>query len=238
LEKQLYLWRGKFLPLFFLSMKFLFTVLFVITCFIRVEGQNAFQGPYYVKAHAYIGGPSLAKTLFKFSGSLKEKITYENTPLFGGNVEAYVFNWLTVGAEFTYRHSDISYEITDSTLFQEFDEKLGLDLTDLTGINPLGKYTLDLQRLRILAKATAHVIPNAERSDLFVCLGLGYNGLNYKLTKDDQVIDFTEKIPKLSLPVAFRLSLGYSYYFIPNLGITGEIGVGGPLLTIGLSGRF
>lgn len=219
-------------------MKSLIAILFIFSFVLTVNAQGTFTGDNRIKVHAYIGGPSLSKTLFKFSGELKEKISYTNTPLFGGNLEIYLSNWFSLGAELNYRNSRIGYEIVDSTLFQEFKDKLGIDLNELSDVDILGKYTLEFQRLRILAKATAHFLPEAEHSDLFFSIGFGYNGLNYQLMKEGKEIGFSEKIPRLSLPVSFRASLGYSYYFIPNLAITGEFGVISPLLTIGLSGRF
>lgn len=97
---------------------------------------------------------------------------------------------------------------------------------------------LDLPRLRILGKVNAHVLSNSEKSDLYFTLGLGYNGFNPKLSKDHNEFGFSEKIPNLSLPIALRLSVGYTYYFINNVGVTGEIGVGAPIFSIGISGRF
>ena len=40
------------------------------------------------------------------------------------------------------------------------------------------------------------------------------------------------------LPVAFRLGIGLRYYFIENLGVCVEAGIGGPLVQAGLSEKF
>lgn len=202
------------------------------------QGTEAFKADYIIRAQAFVGGPSISKQIFNLSSSFQDKVTYESIPLVGFKVETYVYPWLSVGVEGTFKRSTISYEVSDSTLLQELDEKLGISVEDLVGVDPFGIYKLDLPRLRILAKANAHLIPNSEKSDLYLSLGLGLNKLTPRLTKNDQELDFSNAIPKLSLPVAFRLSIGYSYYFIPNVGIMGEIGIGGPLLSIGLTGRF
>jgi len=214
----------------------LFILLFSSNTF--AQGQEAFNTNYLIRIQAFIGGPSISKQIFNLSSNFQDKVAYEDIPLFGFKIETYVYNWLSVGVEGTFRKSTISYEVSDSSLFEELDEKLGISVQDLVGVDPFGIYKLDLPRLRLLAKANAHLIPNSEKSDLYISLGLGMNKLTPQLTKNNQELDFSNDIPKLSLPIAFRLSLGYSYYFIPNVGLMGEIGIGGPLLSIGLTGRF
>jgi hypothetical protein len=199
---------------------------------------TAFSGDHLVRVQAFIGGPSISSKILKLSSNFDDKIQFNDIPLVGGKIEAYIYPWLSAGVECTYRSTTISYEISDSTLFAELDEKLGISTQDLLAVNPFGIYKLDLPRLRILGKVNAHVLPNSEKSDLCFSLGLGYNGLNPKLSKDNSELEFSEKIPNLSLPIAFRLSAGYTYYFINNLGVTGEIGIGAPIFSIGLSGRF
>lgn len=218
------------------------TLFTLIVCFVNVglsqNERTAFSGDHLVRVQVFIGGPSISSKILKLSSNFDDKIQFTDIPLVGGKVETFIYPWMSVGIECTFRSSTISYEITDSTLFAELDEKLGISTQDLLGVNPFGIYKLGLPRLRILGKVNAHVLPNSEKSDLYFSLGLGYNGLNPKLSKDDNEFGFSEKIPNLSLPIAFRLSAGYTYYFINNLGVTGEIGVGAPIFSIGISGRF
>lgn len=106
-------------------MKYL-SLLFFITCFGNFgfsQGENAvFSGEHIVRMHAFIGGPSISRRILKLSSNFDDKIQFTDIPLVGGKVETYIYRWLSVGIECTFRSTTISYEITDSTLFTELDE--------------------------------------------------------------------------------------------------------------------
>jgi hypothetical protein len=99
-------------------------------------------------------------------------------------------------------------------------------------------YSLTNPRPRFLARVDYH-FGNSEIVDFYGAAGLGYSGSRYKLVTDDPVFTLANyALREIRLPVAFRLAFGTKIYFIKNFGATAEIGLGGPLLTVGLSGKF
>ena len=205
---------------------------------VNAQGNESFERNYFVHGQVYVGGPAWARKIYNFSTKFQDVISFSGTPTIGGNAQFFFYDWLSAGVEVTYRRTTLSYDVTDSTLYNELEDKLGIRIEDYTNFNPFGTYNLDLKRLRVLAKVNFHFLPDAKHSDFYLNLGVGYNGLLTKFSKDGASVPFVNKVPNLSLPVSFRLGLGYSYYFINNLGVTAEVGLGGPLFSIGLSGRF
>lgn len=58
------------------------------------------------------------------------------------------------------------------------------------------------------------------------------------LTIESDDIGFNNDKVKFSgslLPISMRLCTGIRYYFTPNIGLNAEIGVGGPIVSGGLS---
>ena len=142
---------------------------------------------------------------------------------FGAKASYMVTDHVGIGLDFYYASSGVSY--TDS------------------GIDSIGtpynySYHLTNPRPRFLARVDYH-FGNSEIVDFYGAAGLGYSGSRYKLVTDDPVFTLANyALREIRLPVAFRLAFGTKIYFVKNFGATAEIGLGGPLLTVGLSGKF
>ena len=63
-------------------------------------------------------------------------------------------------------------------------------------------------------------------------------------TQEDLFIVQTNQMLKsivlqvLLIPVSARIALGMRYYFNNNIGINSELGIGGPMLSVGVSVRL
>lgn len=189
-----------------------------------------------VRIQIYTGGPSILKLAYNFSKSFQDNVTFTGKPLIGVEGGFRILDWLSVGADFSYRYGELNMDINDSTNYAYIKDKWGINDTLIP--NPFGHYKLEVPRFRILLQATAHVLKPDSPSDLYVQLGFGYNNVNPRLTLNNTEIQYFNKIGSFSLPVAYRLSLGYAYHFGNRVGVFGELGIGGPIFSTGLSMRF
>ena len=100
-------------------------------------------------------------------------------------------------------------------------------------------YHVNIQQFRILSKFNAHFIFN-KYFDWYFGAGLGYNHTEVLLTSNDPKIKSrqNEEFPFMTHPIFGRVDVGGRYYFIKNLGIGFEVGLGGPLFSVGLSARI
>ena len=100
---------------------------------------------------------------------------------------------------------------------------------------------LNINRTRIYPRLAAHF--GRERLDVYamVSLGVAFWNADYKI--EQRLSSDYDDLPALrlkpgSLIAAFRSSLGFRYMLFRNVGINGDLGLGGPFYTIGLSARI
>lgn len=100
------------------------------------------------------------------------------------------------------------------------------------------KYSM--RRLRVQARFNYHFEVTNPNLDVYMGLGVGTNNRfrSYKVDGGDS--EFNESGLKnfTLIPVSMRLAAGMRYYFNQNIGINTELGIGGPLVSAGLSVRF
>ncbi|MEI8203462.1 MAG: outer membrane beta-barrel protein [Bacteroidota bacterium] len=122
---------------------------------------------------------------------------------------------------------------------------LGLNLfyasTSLKWSDATYNYKTTVTRFRAAVTANWHFSPTPD-FDPYVMVHLGYANFNY--TFDQTSIN--DSIPaihpkpdlKFMLPVAMRIGIGARYFFTKNIGINAEVGLGGVVLTGGVSLKF
>jgi len=208
---------------------------FLIFFLLLMAFSSLSQVQYPFRVQVYTGGPSLLKLAFKFSGQFQDKVTYDGQPGLGAEL-GYRFNrWFSAGLDFNYRYGQLDMDVTESEFFQELDEKWGIDL----GVyDPFGHYTMKIPRYRFTLLGNVHLLQEEIPSDLYFSMGIGYNYTAARLYLDGKEIKYEEKLGTISLPVAYRMSLGYAYHFGNVIGLFGEVGLGGPLFSAGITVRF
>ena len=181
----------------------------------QVEEGNIIIDPYY-------GYPNIGKSLM--SASINEDAVNTKAtgigPL-GLRVEYMLADNLGLGLDFIYNSAGITgdYNSTDS---------LGNSVT----------YTdkASMQRIRVLLRFNYHFV-QTDALDAYIGGGAGYNTRIWKYESTDPDFDEPSATGSL-LPVAFRAALGARYYFTDNIGLNAEIGLGGPVLSGGISLKF
>lgn len=89
------------------------------------------------------------------------------------------------------------------------------------------------RRFRFQVRANYHFVQE-EAFDAYVGFGAGTNIRTAGFLTDYPNYD-DESISGALLPVSARIALGTRYYFTDNIGLNFEIGIGGPILSAGLS---
>ncbi|MBI9069536.1 MAG: hypothetical protein JEZ09_19725 [Salinivirgaceae bacterium] len=124
-----------------------------------------------------------------------------------------------VGARFEYRAAEkLSLGLDVNYRVFEFSQ----DYEDMDNVVYSSKYTSE--QLRVMARMNFHFI-NEEHLDYYMGWGVGYKySVKDFSSNDDSNIEV--EWPNI-FPVAFRVSTGVRYFFTENLGLHGEVGIGG-----------
>jgi hypothetical protein len=128
---------------------------------------------------------------------------------------------------------EISYE---STHIQWKENEMG-NVVDSTNNAYTYTYNLQATRIRMLVKLYYHFLVR-EHSDWYLGFGLGYNHVPVKLYTNAPYARDHDIPSGCFMPVSARTNVGYNHFFTKNLGINAEVGIGGPLISIGITAKF
>jgi hypothetical protein len=172
---------------------------------------------------AYYGFPNLYASVFK---ALVSQGGYTNAKVssfgpVGGKVEYILTEKFGMGAEFNYS----SIKITES-----------LNTTDGNGNPVTYHFTFASPAFRAMVGFNFHFV-NTDKIDVYGAVKTGYYSRTFSFSSDEP--GYRGLTVNNYFPVAFRLETGMRYFFIPNLGVHLNIGLGGgPIIAAGLSGKF
>jgi Outer membrane protein beta-barrel domain len=188
-----------------------------------IQAQTMHKGNFVIDG--YYGFPNLTTSALK----LLVREVYDSPDLvakgigpFGGRAQYMVTDELGLGLDVYYAKSSVEFTT---------------QYTDTIVGTQTFKVQLDNPRPRFLFRADYHFL-NSENVDFYAALGLGVNAAHFKFTTQDPIFNKNSLTLPGIIPVAFRLAIGTKVYPVPFLGIGAELGIGGPLLTVGLTGRF
>ena len=180
---------------------------------------------------AYYGYPYLAgkyvKDVADNNYSNNGDLQVSNLNHMGGKCEYMLNKMLGLGLEYSFaavtgKYSEVSNVYQNGTY-----------------VNQIQHYTARMTKQRFLAKINIH-FATSKYLDPYATAGLGYKVA--LVTSDnpndqDEVYNVNHSFLNV-VPVAFRLGIGLRYFFIKNVGICAEAGIGGPLIQGGLCGKF
>ncbi len=92
------------------------------------------------------------------------------------------------------------------------------------------------RRYRVQLRANYHFV-QTDALDAYVGFGAGTNIRSIGVTSDYPNFD-DDSITGALIPVSFRVALGSRFYFTDNIGMNVELGLGGPVVSAGLSFKF
>ena len=178
---------------------------------------------------AFYGYPYMVgKYINTAVSSSGENIDVTNLNHVGGKVEYMINNVIGLGIEYTYASVTAKY-VGSYTVYN--NSTGGYDYQ-------YNNYTFGINKQRILAKVNIH-FATSKYLDPYATAGVGYKQTNVYSNDINNQSNVNEVNNALNIiPVAFRMGIGMRYYFIKNMGISVEAGIGGPLIQAGLSGKF
>lgn len=195
----------------------------------KAESENCVRKGKFI-IDAYYGYPYVVgkyiNTIVSESGSGSIDVT--NLNHLGGKFEYMLNDMIGLGFEYTYASVTAKYVETHSVYNSSTNQYE--DQNDL--------YTLGINKQRMLAKINIH-FATSKYLDPYATGGIGYKQTNVYSNNinDQEAVNEVHNVLNI-VPVAFRLGIGMRYYFIKNLGIGIEAGIGGPAIQFGISGKF
>ena len=203
-------------------LKYLVFFLFLFTKF-TVSSQISFTSNQVIEP--YLGFPNLGRFSLEF---FSDSINKENKEFSGlapsGLRYSYMLNdVISLGVDVIYN----SISENSSTVKTIFMNNEWLTQTNFM--------TIKLQRLRLHARINFHFPVSSAMSDSYLGLGFGTNSKWKKTIMNGNNIEELSGRKAVLFPFSLRVCYGYRYYFNYNWGIQGEVGLGGPLLSVGLS---
>ncbi|MCH2225378.1 MAG: porin family protein [Crocinitomicaceae bacterium] len=182
-----------------------------------VEQGNIIIDPYY-------GFPNFGKSLTE---QLSEGISEVNISGYGPaglRVEYMVGERFGIGVDAIFNGFSVEGTSTDST----FNATTGT--YDVTSNSVKTKAS----RVRVHARFNYHFDISSPDLDVYIGFGAGTNNRFYKYYENGSETEDASTTITL-LPVSFRFASGMRYYFTDNIGLNAEIGLGGPVVSAGLS---
>jgi hypothetical protein len=168
----------------------------------------------------YLGFPNFLipslKSAYELADQKKEQLNIRASVPVGINAFYMINDNLALGGEVSYESAKIKW--------RENETFFGTDSTPVTH-----NYLLNATRIRLLAIANYHFIIK-KRSDWYFAFGLGYN-YNPISLETDAMSSFNDS--PCFFPLTAKTKMGCNYYLTKNLAINAEVGIGGPLLSIG-----
>lgn len=177
---------------------------------------------------AYYGFPYLLGSYIKkIANTNFSDVQVTNFNHLGGKFEYMLNNTIGLGIEYTYASVVAKYTETQ-TVYQN-------------GANTsvINNYTAKIIKQRMLAKISIH-FATTKHLDPYTSFGLGYkNSLvsSDNMNNQAEVDEFNKSYLNL-IPIAIRAGIGLRYYFLDNFGLCAEAGIGGPIVQVGLTGKF
>lgn len=188
---------------------------------------NIVNDPYYGFPNYTSLFPGLKSSIL---GAVKDDENISNIESRGSGptglrTEFFLNNWFGVGVDAIYSGSSVSYDRLDSIV---------------DGISYINQYERKMNRVRIQARFNFHFPVKSKRLDMYGGIAIGSNA-KYRSTfvngvKTDDKSGFWDGFP--TLPISMRTCWGFRYYFSKFVGMNFEVGIGGPLISTGVSSRF
>jgi hypothetical protein len=201
----------------------IFKILFGVIISFNTFSQSLFVGNHVIEP--YIGFPNVTKYVPMLALSQEpENITsYVGLPPSGLRYSYMLTDDISFGVDVIFDRSKKDFVSTD-TVFQNG----GWEYNSYSGER--------IQtRLRLQGRLNFHLPITQPNADSYIGLGFGTNNRWVRDYKNGVLDRELKGSSAILIPFSMRVCYGYRYYFSYRLGIVGEIGIGGPLLSFGLS---
>jgi hypothetical protein len=206
-------------------MKRVVFLLFLLSSFF-VKSQALYPGN--LMLDFYGGFPNFGKLLVTSNSSNYQTVSLRGMAPSGFRGEYLIDDNIGFGFDFMYNYVDFKYQTIDTTWL---GDQMIFKTDDIHSI---------MKRMRIQFRINYHFEHDNPRFDSYFGIGAGYNTRTFSSTKNDidNTEDFKSTIQLIPLPISARVCIGGRYYFSQYVGVVGEVGLGGPLVSLGIALKY
>lgn len=216
-------------------MKKIFTLLVVLLVAgsgTKSFAQAAFTGNIIIDP--YYGFPNFGKSFASnFESETSSDFKVKGLGPLGLRAEYMVADRMGVGFDVIYNSYDLQYTDVRTDSIYDGNTDTWTPQTTTT------ENEYQMQRLRVHLRFNYHFDVSNPMLDAYFGVGAGTNNRYRKAYENGvEINDETELGNFTLMPVSLRVCTGLRYYFSQNIGINAEIGLGGPLISAGISAKF
>ena len=184
----------------------------------KTQAQESYKGNILISA--YCGLPNTLRLNLAATEDIPNDARYSGLSPFGVRGVMKVNNNVSIGFDVIYGFAKAQYSITDSVF------------TNGQWSSETNDYSISKRRLRPQFRINRH-FTTGSNLDHYVGFAVGGNS---RWTKEyvNKVL-ITENTKESTIGLSMRLCYGFSYSLTHNIGLGGEIGLGGPLLQMAVT---
>lgn len=187
-----------------------------------VQQGNIIIDPYY-------GGPNFGRAFIEAVEDGNSGNTNFNARSIGPaglRVEYMVGDRIGIGVDAIFNTRNITFNLNDTIIDGNGDQEIRTN-----------SYEYDMKRLRLHLRFNYHFDISNPALDGYLGVGAGTNN-RFRSTFENGV-EIEDDLSGFTLiPFSARICVGTRYFFTDNIGINAELGLGGPLVSGGLSIKF
>ncbi|HLP56806.1 MAG TPA: outer membrane beta-barrel protein [Fluviicola sp.] len=207
------------------------SVLFILSFVLlaqKAHAQANYMGSFIVDP--YYGAPNLDRLLWDTGSGATNVSGYASKSIgpFGIRGEYMLSDQFGLGFDLIYATLRTSYTEIDS-VYNSSTDSFDAVKTDVETKN---------RRLRMQLRFNYHFAVSNPNLDAYMGVGAGSNTRFRSRLENGVEVEDTDNLELAVIPVSFRICAGMRYYFSPFVGINAELGLGGPLISAGLSFRL
>jgi hypothetical protein len=201
---------------------------FILFVSVRSNAQILFSGNQVIEG--YLGMPNMARLtggvnlassdvnsgdITKFKGIAPSGIRYSYM----------LTDNLSFGVDLIYNSSNVT-RVKSGTHYDDVSGQWNYTDTSFQDIT---------KRLRLHVRMNFHIQTGRPEADSYFGIGIGTNNRWISSFENNEFIESLKGSDASLLPFSMRICYGYRYFFGYNWGISGEVGLGGPLLSLGVA---
>ncbi|MBC7390149.1 MAG: hypothetical protein H7329_13110 [Opitutaceae bacterium] len=209
--------------------RYILVITFIISFYHSYSQEIVNEKKNKIYLDAYWGGPQLTPIVIN---SNMNKVHAKGLGPFGARADFFLSDRHSLGVDVNYMQIYLSS--TSTFYVTENGMKSGA---------PLNSYTFS--KLRVYLRYAYHMIQK-DKIDFYLHAGIGASIWSPNQIKIEEVNSasngYTTSVKyvevKNAVPIGFRTGIGFRYLFTKNIGLNVDLGLGGPLLTAGLTLRL
>lgn len=191
-----------------------------------VQAQSLFRGNVLVSP--YLGYPNLLRLGMEINESIPSgiNVNYNGLAPSGLRLLYMAGDDVSIGMDFIYSQASAAYVVGDSTFFN-----------NQWNVTSTSHY-ISKKRFRPQFRCNFHLGALDPNLDQYIGLAVGGNMRWRSVYVNDSLVSTAPNALDLVIPVSFRICYGFQYFINYNLALSGELGIGGPIVQGGLTFRF